>query len=201
MRIKKQHVALALALVAGLSYAYSLSIDRREHMNANVAGIVTALAKDVTGGEYEMFLKFDTIAGDSTDTKHRAEIVVDSFAWNQNRAMTAGRPTMNGFTVTMPYNAASPKMFLYGASGTKLPRVVLSVRQHGAGQDFLKWTLTQAQIVSYQTVGNTHGDGVEDQITLTFAKIEADYHPSLPDGTLGEAVHTGWDQRANALAN
>lgn len=191
-RLKKQHIALGLAMLALLSYAYSIGLDKTgRHTQADIAGIMTAVAKDDASG-YEMFLKLDSIQGDSDDAKHRNEVVVDSFAWTETRA--AGKTAMNGFTMTMPVSRASAKMFLFGASGTKISRIVLSVRKAG-GQDFLKWTLTDVTIVSYQTVGNTHGDGVTDQVTFSFGKIEVEYRQVLPDGTLGPAQNAGWDQR------
>ncbi len=193
-RFRKQHLAVALALLAVLSYAYSIGLDQSgKTMQARQIGIMTALAADDASG-YEIFLKLDAIQGDSDDSKHRNEIVVDSYAWTEVRAVGAPKVSMNGFTITMPVSRASAKMFLFGASGTKIARVVLSVRKDN-GLDFLKWTLTDGQITSYQTVGNTHGDGVSDQITITFGKIEVEYRQVLPDGTLGPAQNAGWDQR------
>ncbi len=44
-RIKKQHVAVVLAVLAVLSYAYSMSMDiRGEHMNAGIAGNINGSA-------------------------------------------------------------------------------------------------------------------------------------------------------------
>lgn len=151
--------------------------------------ILTAVAAG--DQRYEMFLKLDTIAGDATDQKHRGEITVDSFAWGETRSSGATRPSMEGFKVTMPANKASPRLFLYTAGGLKIGRAVLSVRTAGAGSDMLQWILTDVQIVSYQTVGNTHGDGVMDQITLVPGKIEVALVPS--DGSA--TVKAGWDQR------
>jgi type VI protein secretion system component Hcp len=78
-----------------------------------------------------------------------------------------------------------------------MPRVVLSVRRAGSDQDFLKWILTDARVASFQTVGNIHGDGVQDAVTFVFSKIEVEYRQTLPDGSLGTTVRAGWDQRTN----
>lgn len=196
----KKRLAAALSLVAGLSFVFTLAAERSSFSTVtHPTGILTALAKeDASGGPaYDMFLKVDTIAGDANDAKHKNEIVVDSFSWEEARAINASRPTMEGFRVTMPASSASPKFFLYGAGGTKIPRVVLSVKIRGSQQDFLKWTLTNAQVLSYKTVGNAHGDGISDQIIFSFSKIEAEYRQPLPDGTLGPVMQGGWDQRTN----
>lgn len=186
----KSRLALVLALLAALSYAYSLSSER--WVRAGIADIPFAIALDdrVRGG-FEMFLKVDGVTGDSNDSigKHRNEIDIDSYAWDVSRP--SGKPTLNVFRVTMPAGRASPKLLMNAAGGVKIQRVVLSVRTKGADQDFLKWILTDAKIASYGTVGNIHGDGIEDQISFSFGKIEVEYAPA--EG--GATVKAGWDQR------
>ncbi len=187
---RKQYLAAALAAVALLSYMVAaMSEKQSRHTEASV-GILTAVAATSDSG-YEMFLKLDTIAGDSSDQKHKNEIEVDSFAWGETRGVGATRPTMEGLKITMPATKVSPRLFLYTAGGLKITRAVLSVRRAGSDVDSLKWILTDAQITSFQTVGNVHGDGVTDQITLSPAKIEVEY---LPEGG-GPSVKAGWDQR------
>lgn len=187
---KKQYLAAALAAVALLSYMVAaMSEKQSRHTEASV-GVLTAVAATSDSG-YEMFLKLDTIAGDSSDQKHKNEIEIDSFAWGETRGVGATRPTMDGLKITMPATKVSPRLFLYTAGGLKIPRAVLSVRRAGSDVDSLKWILTDAQITSFQTVGNVHGDGVTDQITLSPAKIEVEY---LPEGG-GASVKAGWDQR------
>lgn len=188
-------MALVLALIAGLSYIYSSGIDRHDARLQTDAGMFTVLAKDAAAGGYQMFLKLDTIEGDSDDVKHPREIAVDSFAFSESRAASAKQPTMDVFRVTMPLSSASAKLFLYSAAGTRMPHVILSVRTTGSQQDFLKWILTDARILSYQTVGNTRGDGITDQLTFGYARLDTEVHQILPNGSLGQAMQAGYDQR------
>jgi type VI protein secretion system component Hcp len=95
----------------------------------------------------------------------------------------------------MPVSKATSRLLLYGASGLKISRAVLTVRIAGKDQDFLKWILTDSQIVSYQSVANTHGDGLSDQITLIPGKVEVEYREPLSNGSLGDTVRAGWDMR------
>lgn len=197
---RKWRLALVFVIVSGLLIVYSVLRDERVDSSASrFSGVVTALAKDDASGSksYDMFLKVDTVTGDATDSKHRNEINVDSFSWSESRSIGAPRPTMDGFVVTMPASSASPKLFLYGAGNTRIPRVALSVKMKGGTEDFLKWILTDAQVISWKTVANTHGDGAVDQITFGFAKIETEIRQVLPDGSLGPAAKAGWDQRTN----
>jgi type VI secretion system secreted protein Hcp len=53
-------------------------------------------------------------------------------------------------------------------------------------------------VSSYQHGGSAHGEILPtDQISMNFAKIEFSYKPQKPDGTLGAAVISGWDVKAN----
>jgi type VI secretion system secreted protein Hcp len=153
-------------------------------------GILTAVAASASSG-YDMFLKLDTLPGGSSDARHRDEIEIDSFSFGTERGQSATRPSMKSFIVTLPVGKASPRLFLYTAGGLKITRGVLSVRRTGTNDDFLKWILTDMKIVSYTTVGNTHGDGVMDQLVLVPGKVEVELKPS--DGS--SVMKAGWDQR------
>lgn len=186
-RVSKFHLALVLVIAALVGSLIALINDRPEGM-----GMLTAAAAINTSGQpqYEMFLKLDNLQGESADMKHKGEIPVDSFAWSGTRPAGAKQPSLNGLTVTIPTGRASPKLFLNMAGALKISRAVLSVRKAGSGDDFLKWILTDTFITSYQTVGNTHGDGVTDQIVLMPGKIEVELKAA--DGTV---VKSGWDLR------
>lgn len=197
-KLRKPFIALALALLAVLSYLLSLSGERVSSDRSNSAvGIMTAVAKD-DANNYQMFLKVDTVQGESVDEKHKSEIEIDSFTWLEQRSSNVSKPSMGGFQVTMAASKASPQLFLYGAGGTRIPRVVLAVRKAGTNQqDFLKWNLTDAYIASFKTVGNTHGDGIQEEVVFGFSKVEVEYRQQMPDGTLATPIHQGWDQRNN----
>ena len=85
------------------------------------------------------------------------------------------------------------------ANGEHIKDAVLSVRKAGKEQqDYLKITLSDLLVSSYQT-GGSHGDVVpSDQIALNFSKIEFEYKEQKPDGTLGSAVKSGYDLKKNA---
>jgi type VI secretion system secreted protein Hcp len=184
---RKHTVAALLVAVAILSVLGAMML---ENFRASGGAMLTAVAA-TQSSDYQMFLKLDTIAGGSTDSRHKDEIEIDSFAWGESRSQGAARPSMEGLTVTLPAGKASPRLFLYTAGGLKISRGVLSVRKAGTADDFLKWIITDAQIVSYKTVGNTHGDGVKDQIVIVPAKIEVELKPA--DGSAVQKA--GWDQR------
>lgn len=202
LRFKKVHVAILLASLVFAAAGFSVYQDRFVTIKADVStGIPFALAATAVTGQtgLDMFLKMDSIDGGAIDDKHRGEIVVDSYTWKIVRPPAGKQTGFDAFIVTMPASKASPNLFLTNAGGLKIARAVLGVRRSGGAQDFLKWILTDVRIVSFQTVGNTHGDGVQDQITLSVGKVEIEYREPLSNGSFGPVIKKGWDQRMNSV--
>jgi type VI secretion system secreted protein Hcp len=200
-RFKKIYLALLLTSFTVATVGFSLCREEFTPIKTDMSsGIPLALAA-TTGGQssFEMFLKMDSIEGSVTDDKHRGQIGVDSYTWKIMRPPTGKQTGFDAFIITMPTSKASPNLFLTNAGGLKIARAVLAVRQSGGAQDFLKWILTDVRIVSFQTVGNTHGDGVQDQITLSVGKVEIEYREPLPNGSFGPVIKKGWDQRMNSV--
>jgi len=155
----------------------------------------------------DYFLKIDGIEGESQDSKHKAEIDVDSWSWGETQTGThtggggggAGKVVMQDFHFVMQVNKASPKLLLACATGQHIPKAVLTCRKAGKEQqEFLKITMSDLLISSFQTGGSGHSDVVPvDQISLNYAKIEVEYKEQKADGTLGGAVKAGYDLKAN----
>jgi type VI secretion system secreted protein Hcp len=155
----------------------------------------------------DFFLKIEGIEGESADHKHKAEIDVESWSWGEAQTGThvhgggggAGKVAMQDFHFVMKINKASPKLFLACADGEHIKKAVLTCRKAGTEQqEFLKVTMSDLLVSSYQTGGSGHSDIVPtDQIALNYAKIEFEYKEQKPDGTLGGAVKAGWDVKAN----
>lgn len=150
----------------------------------------------------DYYLKIDGVDGESSAKGHEKAIEIDSFSFGAHQTGThsagsgggAGKVQMNDFHFTMKVCAASPKLMLACASGEHIKKAVLTCRKAGKDQqEFFKVTLSDLLVSSYQT-GGSHGDMVPtEQISINFAKIEMEYKPQKPDGTLGGAVPAGWD--------
>ena len=155
----------------------------------------------------EMFLKVDGIQGESTDASHKDEIDILSYAWGESQPAAAAsspgtgaaRVIMQDFHFVMRVNKASPKLFLACANGARIKNAILTVRRAGAGApEFLKWTLTDVTVASYQTAANVSpSDPPTDQVNLRFGKIEVEYRPVKPDGSLDVPIKAGFDVTAN----
>jgi type VI secretion system secreted protein Hcp len=151
----------------------------------------------------DMFLKLEGIAGESRDAKHKDEIEIESFTWGAAREPSARaaakvKVALQDFHFTMAVNKASPQLMLACASGKHLKHATLTARKAGKGQqEYLLYKLSDVLVSSYQTGGTRGGELPIDQISLNFSKVEFEYRPQKPDGSLGPAVKAGWDVKAN----
>ena len=155
----------------------------------------------------DYFLKIDGIDGESQDSKHKGDIDVESWSWGESQSGShsggggggAGKVSMQDFHFVMKVNKSSPKLLLACANGEHIKKATLVCRKAGKEQqEFLKITLSDLLVSSYQTGGSGHGDVLPtDQISLNYAKIEYEYKEQKPDGTLGGAVKAGYDLKAN----
>jgi type VI secretion system secreted protein Hcp len=176
----------------------------------------------------DYFLKIDGIEGESQDAKHKNEIDIESFSWGETNSASAahggggggaGKVSAQDFHFVMRFNKASPQLFLATASGEHLKQAILTARTAGKEQaEFLKWTLTDCLVTSYQTgattVAVTESTGTEeepspevmavrnasagapvDEFSLDFARLEVSYSVQNADGGLGAPVTAGWDFR------
>jgi type VI secretion system secreted protein Hcp len=156
-----------------------------------------------TAAGSDVFLKIEGIPGESADHRHGGEIEILSFSWGASASHAggggggAGKVQMQDFQLVTRTSAASPLIFLATVSGQHIPSAVLTVRKAGGEQqEYMTITLRDVVISSYQQ--SSGGDVVPtDQISLNFSRIEFEYRPQNPDGSLGSPVKAGWDLKAN----
>jgi type VI secretion system secreted protein Hcp len=155
----------------------------------------------------DYFLKIEGIEGESQDSTHKGEIELQSWSWGESQSGTysygggggAGKVNMQDFHFVARVGKSSPKLLLACATGEHIKKAVLTCRKAGKEQqEFLKITFSDILVSSYQLGGSGGSDILPvDQISLNFAKIECEYKEQKPDGTLGGAVKTGYDLKAN----
>jgi len=155
----------------------------------------------------DYFLKIDGIPGESMDAKHKGEIDLESWSWGENNSGThavgggggAGKVQMHDFHFVMRENKASPLLMLACATGQHIKAAQLTCRKAGTEQqEFLTIKFSDLLVSSFQTGGSSHGDIIpQDQISLNFSKIEYEYKPQKPDGTLDSPAKAGYDLKAN----
>lgn len=157
----------------------------------------------------DYFLKIDGIPGESTDDKHKAEIELESFGWGATNSSSmgssgsggggAGKVKIDDFHFVMKTNSASPKLMLACASGEHIKSAVLTCRKAGKDQqEYLKMTFSDALVSKYSMDGAADDKLIPlEQVAMNFAKIEIEYKQQKADGSLGGAIKSGWDVKAN----
>jgi type VI secretion system secreted protein Hcp len=153
----------------------------------------------------DYFLKIEGIKGESTDSKHKEEIDVESWSWGETQVGAsgghgggagAGKVSMQDFTFTMQTNKASPTLMLACATGQHITEATLSARKAGGEQqDYLKIVMQDLIIANFQL--GASNEIPRDQVAINFSKISFEYKEQKPDGTLGSPVKTGYDLKAN----
>lgn len=196
-------IAAATLLVATVGVAASMHTSPAPQ-ELDFAEILAADAASV-----DYFLKIDGIEGESTDAMHKGEIEILSWSWGETNTGVmsraggggggAGKVNIQDFHFTTVMSKASPKLFEACATGQHIKEAVLIARKAGGDQqEYLKITLTDVLISSYQTGGSSGDGGIPiDSFSLKFAKIEFEYKPQRPDGSLDTPVKTGYDLKLN----
>jgi type VI secretion system secreted protein Hcp len=151
----------------------------------------------------DYFLKIDTVPGDSHDAHHPDEIDVIAFSWGETNASSSsgtgtgvGRVQVDDFHFSALTGSASPKLMLLCANGKHVPGAVLVARRPGNQQEFLKLTFNDVTVSAYNVSGSA-GDVPLDEVSLRFSRVQIDYRPQKPNGSLGAAIHGGWDVKQN----
>jgi type VI secretion system secreted protein Hcp len=157
--------------------------------------------------QVDYFVKLDDVKGESTDDKHKGEIDVESWSWGVTQSGTSGHGAGAGAGKAMPqdfhfvkkHDKASPVLFIACATGQHYKQAVLTARKAGGGQqEYLKITMEEVMVSSYQVGGAASSDVVPiDQVSLNFSKLEISYKEQKPDGSLGGEVKQKYDFSAN----
>jgi type VI secretion system secreted protein Hcp len=153
----------------------------------------------------DYFLQITGITGESTDSKHKGWIDVESWTWGESNTPPvasgsgagAGKVQMQDFQFTTRVSKASPGLFLACATGQHMKEAKLAAVKSGAmQQEFLTWTFSDVLVSGYQTAGAS-GDLVVDHVSLNFSKLKVEYKAQKADGSLDTAITAGFDAKTS----
>jgi type VI secretion system secreted protein Hcp len=142
----------------------------------------------------DMFLKIETIDGESVDKTHAKDIDILAWSWGLSNSGTthqgmgggSGKANFQDISVTKYVDASSHALLLACATGEHFTKAKLVVRK--AGKTPLEYILIEMEEVLITSV-STGGSGGEDRLTenisLNFAKIKFSYVPQTPTGGAG----------------
>lgn len=152
----------------------------------------------------DIFAKIGDIKGESLDDKHKDEIEVLSFSWGVTNAQLvsgggggAGKATFQDLTIVHSLDKASPSLLKACASGTHIKDAIITHRKAGKGQQEYLIVKLNDVIITGVTHGGSAGQAISENVTLAFAKVDLEYKPQKPDGSLDAGVHFKYDIKSN----
>ena len=153
----------------------------------------------------DIFAKIGDIKGESLDDKHKDEIEILSFSWgvtNSGSAATgsgagSGKATFQDLVVVHNIDKASPDLMRACATGTHLKEATITHRKAGKGQQEFLVVKMNDVIITGVTHGGATGQPYSETVSLAFAKVDLEYKPQKPDGSLDASVVFKYDLKAN----
>jgi type VI secretion system secreted protein Hcp len=152
----------------------------------------------------DTFAKLGDIKGESPDDKHKDEIEVLSFSWGVANAGSMafgggggeGKATFHDLSFTHKVDKASPVLMQACATGVHLKDGTITVRKSGKGQQEFLIIKMNDIIITSVTNGGGGGDGASENVSIAFAKVDMQYKPQKPDGSLDAGIHFKYDLKA-----
>ena len=152
----------------------------------------------------DIFAKLGDIKGESLDDKHKDEIEVLSWSWGVTNAGAkcpagggrAGKATFQDLSFTHKIDRASPVLMQACATGVHLKEATITHRKAGKDQQEYLIIKMDDVIISAVTEGESEGSNLET-VNLAFAKVDLEYRPQKPDGSLDAGIHFKYDLKTN----
>ena len=153
----------------------------------------------------DIFAKLGDIKGESLDDKHKDEIEVLSFSWGLTSPGTitggggggAGKVSFQDLSFVHRVDKATPLLMKACATGTHLKDATITHRKAGKGQQEYFIIKMNDVIITAVTHGGESGQPPSEHVSLAFAKVDLEYKPQKPDGSLDAGIHFKYDIKAN----
>lgn len=155
----------------------------------------------------DMFLKLDSIKGDSQVSGHEDEIEILGWSWGAHQSGTmhrgtgggAGKVSVNDLSITKYVDRATPNFWKLCCNGKHEKEAVLTIRKAGGDEPvkYLTITLEEVLVTDMQTGGSQGEELITETVTLNFGKFKLEYTPQEGTGAGGASIDAGWDIRKN----
>jgi type VI secretion system secreted protein Hcp len=157
------------------------------------------------------YLKLDGIEGECQATGYEDQIQLDSWSWGASNAGSfshgtgggTGKVTFHDMHFSKRYDKSSANLAKFCSSGKHLGSAEMAcVKYEGDNppMEYLKVTLTDVVIASYQMGGSVGDQLPGDQFSINFAQIQKTYKPQGNTGDPAGNVDYGWNIQKQAPA-
>ena len=149
----------------------------------------------------DIFAKLGDIKGESLDDKHKDEIEVLSFSWGVTNpaggpsafGVGGGRASFQDLTIVHKIDKATPNLLRACATGTHLKDATITHRKAGKEQHEYLVVKMDDIVITGVSHGGSNEVGASESVTLSFAKVQVEYRPQKPDGSLEAGVFFKYD--------
>jgi type VI secretion system secreted protein Hcp len=154
----------------------------------------------------DMFMKIDSLKGESRDKTHAGEIDVLAWSWGASNSGSAhvgggagaGKANVQDLSFTKYLDKSSPDLLLSTCNGKHWDQAVLVVRKAGETPlEYLKITMSEVLVTSLSTGGSGGEDRLTENVTLNFAKVKVEYVEQTAKGGKGDTPSMGWNIAEN----
>lgn len=147
----------------------------------------------------DMYLKIETIDGETTDKEMAKEKAIDLLSWSwgvSNSGTThmgggggSGKANFQDISCTKYIDASSHALLGACATGEHFIKAVLTVRKAGKTQQpYVTITMDEVMVVSVSTGGSGGEDRLTENITLNFAKVKFEYFQQDDKGVVSKTA-------------
>jgi type VI secretion system secreted protein Hcp len=154
----------------------------------------------------DMFLKIDSIKGESHDDKHKDEIDVLSWSWGMAQTASTqpgpggatGKVSLKDLTIIKRTDRSTPGLMLACSNGKHLKEATLTVRKAGEKPvEFVRMKLNDIIVSSLDACSCGDEPVLTEQLTFNFSKVQFEYFRQKPDGTTEPVPPFKWDYKLN----
>lgn len=157
-----------------------------------------------------IFVNYEGITGESSDSGHAGWMDVESISWGVGRQITSNSSTagdressnavISDLQIVRQMDSATPKIFIESCCGVGKEVVInLSKTGTGSGADvYMEYTLKNALISDYSVDAAAQDTSrPTETITISFVDVEVKYTPYDEDGNAEGAIAVGFDTATN----
>jgi type VI secretion system secreted protein Hcp len=140
--------------------------------------------------------------GETADERHKGCIDVLAWSWGVSLPVDPvgggpGAPNLQDLSFTKYIDKASPILMQGTTKGTPFPKIELYSHGSCCETEYLKLTLENVFVTSFQTGGSAGEDRPTESVSLNFSKIEYCYTYFDEAQEPGVADCYGWDAQSN----
>ena len=161
----------------------------------------------------DYFLEISSIKGECTDARHKDWIELVEFSLGLQHAVTGSlssggshfseRADFKLFTITKTIDAGTPKLFLFCAKGTPVPKLTVHLcRATGEKATYMAYIFDNCHVQGFVSLAErTNGENLPmERIAFSYAKLTVEYFKTdhATAKLLGSGGKTFWDQTTNA---